>query len=101
MIEIRERLAPKNRVKEEEHLDIRGVKGRDRNENEFARPNGLREKTETGIWCRGSGPARNKKEVYQQSRGGRRCTDAPLWQSNRVELTWSEDKKHTRRNGRC
>ena len=35
------------------------------NENVFARPNGLREKAETAISCRGLGPIRKKKEVYQ------------------------------------
>ena len=45
--------------------DIRGIKRRDRNENVFARANGLRENAETAISCRGPGPARKKKEVYQ------------------------------------
>ena len=44
--------------------DLRGVKRRNRNENVFARPNGLRENTETAISCRGPGPARKKKQVY-------------------------------------
>ena len=43
----------------------REVKRRNRNENVFARPNGLRENAETAISCRGPGPARKKKEVYQ------------------------------------
>ena len=33
-----------------------------------ARPNGLNEKTETAIPCRGPGPTRKKKEVYTSSR---------------------------------
>ena len=45
--------------------DIRGVKRSDRNENVFARPNGLRENAEIAVSCRGPGPARRKKEVYQ------------------------------------
>ena len=45
--------------------DIRGVEGRYWNENVSARPNGLREKTETAISCRGPGPTRKKKEIYQ------------------------------------
>ena len=51
-IEIRDRLALRNKVKEAEHLrDLRGVKRRNRNENVFARPNGLRENAETAISC--------------------------------------------------
>ena len=65
-IKIRERLALRNKVKEEEHLrDLRGVKRRNRNENVFARPNGLRKNAETAISRRGPGPARKKKEVCQ------------------------------------
>ena len=61
-IEMRERLALRNKVKEEEHLkDLRGGKRRNRNENVFARPNGLRENAETAISCRGPGPARRKR----------------------------------------
>ena len=59
------RASARKSVKEEEHFDMRGVKRRGRNENVLARPNGLREKTETAISCRGPGPSRNKKEVYQ------------------------------------
>ena len=66
-IEARERLALRNMVNEEKHLrDIRGVEGRYRNENVYARPNGLlREKAETAIPRRGPGPARKKKEICQ------------------------------------
>ena len=32
--------------------DIRGIAGRDRNENVFARPNGLRENAEAALSCR-------------------------------------------------
>ena len=68
-----------------------GLRG-DRNDNVFARPNGLRDTAETVISCGGSGPARKKKEVYQQSRRGeRRCADMPLWRSSRVELTQWEN----------
>ena len=53
-------------MEEEEHLrDLREVKKRNRNENVFSRPNGLRENAETAISFRGPGPARKKKEVYQ------------------------------------
>ena len=45
--------------------DFQGVKRRNRNENVFARPKGLRENAETAISCRGPGPASKKKEVYQ------------------------------------
>ena len=63
-IEIRERLALRNKVKEEEHLrDLREVKGRSMKENVFPRPNGLRENAETPISFRGAGPARKKIEV--------------------------------------
>ena len=41
--------------------DIRAVMRRDRNENVFARPNGLRENAETAISCRGPGPARKNR----------------------------------------
>ena len=59
-IEIRERLALR-KVKEEEHLaDLRWVKKRDRNENVFARPNGLHEHAGTAISCRGPGPAKKR-----------------------------------------
>ena len=50
-IESRETLALRNKVKEEVHLLIeiqRGVKTRCRNENVFARPNGLLDNAETG-----------------------------------------------------
>ena len=52
--------------------DSRGVTRRNRNENVFARPNGLRENAETAISCRGRGPARKNKEEHQYSRGGAR-----------------------------
>ena len=45
--------------------DARTVEGRYWNENVFARPNGLREKAETAISCRGPGPTRKKKEIYK------------------------------------
>ena len=65
-IETRERLALRKKVKEEQHLrDIRWLKRRFRDENVFARPNGLRKNAETTISCRGPGSARKKKEVYQ------------------------------------
>ena len=47
-------------------IDIREVKRRNRNENVFARPNGLRENAATAISCRGPGPARRKR--YTSSR---------------------------------
>ena len=65
-IQIRERLALRNKVKEEEYLEFYGgFKRRNRDENVFARSNGLRENAETAISCRGPGPARKKKEVCQ------------------------------------
>ena len=50
----RERLALRNNVGSEKHLrdTIRGIERRNRNGNVFARPNGLRENTETAISCR-------------------------------------------------
>ena len=66
IIEERESLALRNKVNEEKHLkDIRGVEGRYWNEHVFARPNGLREKADTAISCRGPGPTRKNKEIYQ------------------------------------
>ena len=40
-----------------------GVKRRNENENVFARPNGLRENTETAISYMGLGPARKKRDT--------------------------------------
>ena len=49
-----ERTALRSKVKEEEHLRdaYRGFKGRYRNENVLARPNGLREDADTTTSCR-------------------------------------------------
>ena len=44
-----------------------GVKRRNRNENVFARPNGLRENAESAISVRGPGPAERRKR-YTSSR---------------------------------
>ena len=60
---------------------VRRVKRRYRNENVLARPKGLRENAETAISCRGPGPPRKKKEVYQYIVERRRKephTDVPL-----------------------
>ena len=45
--------------------DLREVKRRNRNENVFPRPVGLRENAETPVSCTGPGPARTKKAVCQ------------------------------------
>ena len=83
-IEIRQRLTLRNKVKEEEHFsDLRKVK-RNRNENVFARANGLRENAETAISCMGPGPARKKR--YASSREEEETAHMPLWQGSRVEL---------------
>ena len=51
--EKRERLTLRNQVESEKHLrDIRGIEGRNGNENASARPNGLGEKAETAYSCR-------------------------------------------------
>ena len=42
---------------------MRGVEGRYWNEKVTARPNGLREKVETAVSCRGLGPARKKNKL--------------------------------------
>ena len=61
-IEERERLALRNSMKAEKYSrNIRGVEGRYWNKIVYARPIGLREKTETAISCRGPGPTRKKK----------------------------------------
>ena len=65
MIEMRERLALRNKVKEEKHSETYGEGRSYRNEIVFARPNGLRENADTAISGSGPGPARKKKEVYQ------------------------------------
>ena len=52
-IERSERLALRNKEESEKHsVNIWGNKRKDRNENVFARPNGLRENAETAISCR-------------------------------------------------
>ena len=65
-IEPRQRLTLGNKVKEEHHLETYG---------------GLKEDV---------GMENYSKKVYQQSRGGRKCTDVPLWPSSRVELIVGE-----------
>ena len=65
--EIGEMLALRNKVKEEERLEIYGgLRRRNGNENVSARPNGLRENAETATSCGGPGPARKKR--YASSR---------------------------------
>ena len=66
-IDERERQALRNKVKEDnKYLKMYGgVEGIYWSENVFARPNGLREKAETAISCRGPGPARKKKEILR------------------------------------
>ena len=56
IMEVEERLALRDEVKEEKHSrDKRGVERRDRNEHVFARPNGLRESAESVIsWAGGT-----------------------------------------------
>ena len=100
-IESRETLALRNKVKEEVHLLIeiqRGVKTRCRNENVFARPNGLLDNAETG-------PARKYIYIYMMPAVGRRRRNmyrcalvAKQW---RVKLTQWENVKCTRRTGMC
>ena len=52
IVEARERLTLRNKVKSEKLLRyIQGIERRDRNDNVFARPNGLRENAETVISC--------------------------------------------------
>ena len=90
-------------MKDEEHVKIHGglreeigMKTYLHGPMDYAKT--LKLRFRVGIWtCQ-------KEEVYQYSRGGgRRCTDVPLWQSSRVELTFShnlwENVKYTRRNG--
>ena len=68
---------------------IRGIKRRDRNEKVFARPNGLRENAETAVLCTAGDldlPGRRKRCEYTSSREEEdldRCTDVPVWQSDR------------------
>ena len=62
-VEIRERLALRNKVRGGTRRELRRSKRRNRNENGFARPIGLRENAETPISCMGPGPGRKKKEV--------------------------------------
>ena len=81
MIETTERLTLRNNVKEEEHSKRHTAERGYRNQNAFSRPKGLRENAETAISCRGPGPPRKKKEVYQYIVERRRKephTDVPL-----------------------
>ena len=64
-VEERERRALRNKVKEEKHIgDTRGVEGRYWNGNVSTRPNGLHQKAETAISCRGPGPTIKTKDIY-------------------------------------
>ena len=51
--------------------DMRGSKGRGRDDSAFARPNGLRDNAETALSCRRPGPARKKKKGKPVARRGR------------------------------
>ena len=76
-------------MKEEKHLEIyQGVEGRYWNENVSARSSGLRQKAETAISCRGTGPTSNKQICQKKSGGGGRGYECvPVWLNNRVGLT--------------
>ena len=61
-------VSPVSRItgeREEAVRDVRGVEGRYWNEKLSAWSNGLHEKAETAISCRGPGPTRKVKEIYQ------------------------------------
>ena len=80
-------LALRNKVKEEKHLrDIRRVEGRYWNENEFARPNGLREKAENCDFVEETWTYKKKKKRYVEQHsggGGRGYKDVPVWHNNK------------------
>ena len=88
-MEERERLALRNKVKEEKHSgDTRGIEARYWNEKVFARPNGLRERWDCdfvqGTWTY------QKEEIYIPVVGRRRAwvrIYVHAWHSNGVELT--------------
>ena len=83
----RERLALREKVKEENHLrDIRGVEGRYWNENVFAPPNGLREEAGKLKLRFRAGDLYYQKEERDASVVGRRrpwSTYVPVWHNNR------------------
>ena len=63
-IEMRERLALRNKVKEEEHLEIYGrLREEIGTKTYLYRPMEICENAETVISCRGPGPTRKKTEV--------------------------------------
>ena len=64
-------------------------------------PTDYAKNAQTAILCRGPGPTRKNKDVYQYSGGGRR-TDVPLCQS-KTELQFAlwKNVKCTIRNGMC
>ena len=65
MIEGRKRPALRNMVKEEKHLKIYGELRKDIGMKTYMHGPMDCEKAETAISCRGPGPTRKKKEVYQ------------------------------------
>ena len=67
--------------------DIGGVKRRNRNENVFARPNGLRENAETAISCRRPGPARKRYTSSREEEGDAQMGLCGNAVPGRVELT--------------
>ena len=66
----------RKRGEREEILDLRDIRGVSRNENVFARPNGLRENTGTAI--SGSEPGPAKKKRYTSSREEEEEEDAQM-----------------------
>ena len=82
-IDIRERLALRNKVKEEEHLEIYGGLREEIGMKTYLHGpiDYIRENAETAISCRGPGPARKKRT---SSREEKEYTDVPLGQNS----TW-------------
>ena len=72
-------------MKEEKHLDIYGGLREDIGMKTYLHdPMDYAKKAETAISCRGPGPTRKKKEIYQKpGGGGRGYKYVRVWHNNR------------------
>ena len=98
-IEERERQALRNKVRENKHLEMYG--GLREDIGIQTKPNGLREKAETAISCRGPGLTRKKR--YSSSReeedvATNMCSCGTTIESRTHLLIVGECVKYTRRN---
>ena len=89
-IEARVRLALRNKMNGEDHLDIYGEFEDERNDKVFARPNDLRENADAAFASRGRGPGRARKKIYIPVIGWKRkkaYRSAPVATQTRMEST--------------